>query len=334
MVVNTLPDQACAFWTVEPGRGELRREQLRAPGPGEALVQTLHTGISRGSELLVYNGGVPASVRDQMRSPFQEGDLPGPVKYGYLSVGVVEQGPPELQGQTVFCLHPHQDRFVVPAEALVPVPESVPARRAVLAGTMETALNAVWEAGPRLGDRVTVIGAGMVGLLVAALLRQFPLERLQLVDVDPAKRTTAAAFGIDFVAPADAAGDCDIVFHCSASAGGLSTGLTLLGVEGELIEMSWYGERSVEVPLGAEFHSRRLSIRASQVGAVAAVRRARRSNRDRLLLSLRLLQDPAFDALLTGSSPFADLPTVMERMASDELDALCHVIDYPGADGR
>lgn len=329
MVADTLPGPARAFWTVTPGHGELREEQLRAPSAGEALVRTLHTGISRGSEMLVYNGHVPASVRDQMRSPFQEGDLPGPVKYGYLAVGLVEQGPPELQGQTVFCLHPHQDRFVAPVEALIPVPEGIPARRAVLAGTVETAVNALWEAGPRLGDRVTVIGAGMVGLLVAALLKQFPLGRLKLADIDPAKRTTAAAFGVDFVAPEEAEGDCDIVIHCSASQEGLATGLGLLGEEGELIEMSWYGERAVQVPLGAEFHSRRLSIRASQVGAVAAARRTRRSNRDRLTLALDLLKDPAFDALLTGSSDFADLPSVMEGLASGSLGALCHVIDYP-----
>ncbi|WP_026535457.1 zinc-dependent alcohol dehydrogenase [Arthrobacter sp. H14] len=330
MVADTLGEKACAFWTVGPGKGELRQEDLKPPGPGEALVRTLHTGISRGTEMLVYNGQVPASVRDQMRSPFQEGDLPGPVKYGYLSVGLVEQGPSELEGRTVFCLYPHQDRFVAPADALVPVPDGVPARRAVLAGTMETAVNAVWEAGPRLGDRVAVIGAGMVGLLVAALLKQFPLGRLQLADIDPAKGSTAAAFGVDFVAPGEAADNCDIVIHCSASGEGLATGLGLLGVEGELIEMSWYGERAVQIPLGAEFHSRRLSIRASQVGAVAPVRRARRSNRDRLLLALELLKDPVFDALLTGTSNFDELPAVMERLASGELNALCHVIDYPG----
>jgi Zn-dependent alcohol dehydrogenase len=175
---------ATAYWTTSPGHGELRTYELAPPGEGEALVRTLHSGVSRGTELLVHRGGVPPDVAERMRAPFQEGDLPGPVKYGYLSVGVVEQGPAELDGRTVFCLYPHQDRYVVPAGALTPVPDGVPARRAVLAGTVETAVNAVWDAAPRLGDRVAVVGAGMVGVAVAALLRTFPLGRLQLVGVD------------------------------------------------------------------------------------------------------------------------------------------------------
>lgn len=323
------PGQATAFWTVAPGHGELRRSPLRAPADGEALVRALYSGVSRGSETLVYTGQVPASVRGQMRAPFQEGDLPGAVKYGYLSVGVVEVGPPGLAGRTVFCLYPHQDRYVVPVQALVPVPEGIPARRAVLAGTVETAVNALWEAGPRLGDRVAVIGAGMVGLSVAALLRRFPLQRLQLVDTDPAKESVATAMGSAFTTPARAAGDCDLVLHCSASSDGLATGLELLGEEGELIELSWYGDRTVQVPLGGAFHARRLDIRASQVGVVARARRARRSTRDRLRLSLDLLRDASFEALLTGSSDFADLPRTMDRLASGSLPGLCHVVDYP-----
>ncbi|GAB3270124.1 zinc-binding alcohol dehydrogenase [Arthrobacter pigmenti] len=328
MVANSLPGTARAFWTVGPGQGELRTVELPAPGPDEALVRTLHTGISRGTEMLVYKDQVPDAVQDLMRCPFQEGELPAPVKYGYLAVGVVEQGPDGLLGRNVFCLHPHQDRFVAPVEALIPVPDGVPAARAVLTGMVETAVNAVWEAGPRLSDRIAVIGGGIVGLLVAALLKRFPLGRLQLIDIDPGKADTAAALGLDFAAPDEAAGDCDIVIHCSASQDGLATGLGLLGDEGELIEMSWYGDHPVQVPLGGAFHARRLSIRASQVGAVAAARRARRTNRDRLMVAMALLQDPVFDVLLTGSSSFDELPDVMRRLASGELGALCHVIDY------
>ena len=295
-------------------------------------MRTLHSGISRGTELLVHAGGVPASVAAAMRAPFQQGDLPGPVKYGYLSVGVVEQGPPALQGRTVFCLYPHQDRYVVPVSALALVPDGVPARRAVLAGTVETAVNALWDAAPRLGDRVAVVGAGMVGCCVAALLRMFPLQRLQLVDVDPARAAVARALGVDLVAPEQAAPGCDLVVHASASAAGLARALELLGDEGEVVELSWYGERRVSVPLGEHFHARRLSVRASQVGEVAAARRARRTRADRLALALELLRSPAFDALLTGSSRFDELPATLRALASGELDALCHVVDYPRAD--
>src|SRR6201999_1141628 len=147
-----------AFWVREPGSGEIRPVPLPEPGPGDVRVRTLHTGISRGTELLVWRGGVPASQHAVMRAPHQDGDFPGPVKYGYLNVGIVEVGPARLRGRTVFCLFPHQPRYVVPASAATVVPDSVPAGRAILAGTVETAVNAVWDAAPLIGDRITVLG--------------------------------------------------------------------------------------------------------------------------------------------------------------------------------
>ena len=320
---------ATAYWTTAPGHGELRRHGLREPRPDEALVRTLHSGISRGTELLVHRGGVPPQVAERMRAPFQEGALPGPVKYGYLNVGLVEEGPDDVRGRTVFCLYPHQDRYVVPATALTPVPDGVPPARAVLAGTVETAVNAVWDGAPRLGDRVAVVGAGMVGAAVAGVLRRFPLERLELVDVDDRRRDVADRLGVTFTTPERASEGCDLVFHASASGEGLSRGLELLGEEGELVELSWYGDRQVAVDLGGAFHARRLRIVASQVGAVAAARRARRSYADRMSLALGLLGDDAFDALISGHVPFTDLPETMNGLAQGDLNALCYVVNYP-----
>jgi NADPH:quinone reductase-like Zn-dependent oxidoreductase len=316
-----------AYWTTGPRRGELRTEPAREPAAGEVAVRTLASAISRGTESLVHAGAVPAEVADVMRAPFQVGEFPFPVKYGYLSVGVVEAGPPELLSRRVFCLHPHQDSYVVPAGAVTPVPDVVPTERAVLAGAVETAINALWDAAPRVGDRVAVVGAGMIGGAVARLLSAFPIERLQLVDVNPARARLAEHSMIEFVGPDQAAAECDLVFHCSASEAGLARGLSLLGTEGELIELSWYGDRNPSVPLGSAFHARRLSIRASQVGVVAAARRARRSTRDRLRLALDQLQDQAYDAFLTGRSAFADLPAAMDVITADR-DALCQVITY------
>ena len=320
---------ATAYWTVGPEQGELRSEELPAPGPGEALVRTLYSGISKGTELVVHHASVPECVAGAMAAPNQEGDFPYPVKFGYLTVGVVEDGPDGWAGRTVFCLYPHQDRFVVPVGSLTVIPDGVPARRAVLTGTVETAVNGLWEAGPRLGDRVAVIGAGLVGGTVARLLAGFPLARLQLIDVDPAKRAFADALGVDFSHPDDALPDCDIVIHCSASQEGLERSLQLVGDEGDIIEMSWYADRRISLPLGEDFHARRLSIRASQVGKVARARRHRRTHAERLALAVSLLQDPVFDVFLTGSSPFAELPDVVQRLADGTLDALCHVIEYP-----
>lgn len=321
-------DTARAYWLVSPGRGEIRQAVLPEPGPGDVTVRTRYSGVSRGTEALVFRGGVPDGQRAVMRAPFQEGDFPGPVKYGYLNVGVVEYGPPDLLGRTVFCLYPHQSRYVVPAAAVTVVPDGVPPGRAVLAGTVETAINALWDAAPLVGDRVAVVGGGMVGCAAARLLAGIPGTRVQLVDVDPAREAVAAELGVGFAAPGDADGDCDLVVHASASGAGLTTAVGLLGTEGEVIELSWYGDRPVSVALGGAFHSRRLAVRASQVGAVAPARRPRRSTRDRLALALRLLADPAFDALITGESDFADLPAVMPRLAGGDLPALCHRIAY------
>jgi threonine dehydrogenase-like Zn-dependent dehydrogenase len=320
---------ALAFWLREPGVGEIRTAALPEPGPGDVLVRTLHTGVSRGTETLVFRGEVPASQHAAMRAPFQEGDFPGPVKYGYLNVGFVEHGPAELRGRTVFCLYPHQTAYVVPAGAVAVVPEEVPPERAVLAGTVETAVNALWDAAPLLGDRITVVGSGMVGCCVARLAGRFPSVDVELVDTDPSRADVAAALGVRFALPADAAGDRDLVVHTSATSAGLQRSLDLLAPEGAVLELSWYGDRATDLSLGGAFHSRRLAIRASQVGMVSPARRDRRTPADRLALALELLRDPAFDALITGASRFDELPDVMSRLAAGTLPALCHSISYP-----
>ncbi|MEU3346076.1 zinc-binding alcohol dehydrogenase [Streptomyces sp. NPDC006700] len=319
---------ARSFWLTSPGRGEIRRTDLPEPAPGEVVVRALYSGISRGTETLVFRGQVPENQYDAMRAPFQEGDFPGPVKYGYLSVGVVEEGPPDLTGRTVFCLHPHQSRYVVPASAVTRVPENVPAGRAVLAGTIETAVNALWDAAPLVGDRIAVVGGGMVGCSVAALLARFPGVRVQLVDADPARAEVAEALGVGFAQPGDALGECDLVVHASATEQGLARALELLTPEGTVLELSWYGDRRVALPLGEAFHSRRLVIRSSQVGTVSPARRSSRTYADRLALALDLLADPALDALVTGESAFEELPEVMPRLASGEIPALCHRVRY------
>ncbi|MGC4109473.1 MAG: zinc-binding alcohol dehydrogenase [Nocardioides sp.] len=301
---------------------------LPDPGAGEVLVETLVSGVSRGTETLVFRGGVPESQYAQMRAPFQEGDFPGPVKYGYLNVGRVVTGPDELRGRTVFCLHPHQTAYVVPVEAVTVVPDEVPPSRAVLAGTVETAVNALWDARPFLGDRAAVVGAGMVGLCVARLLSGLPGVTVTVVDTDPSRAETAEELDLRFALPEDAPGDLDLVVHCSGSGAGLQTSLELLGPDGIVTDLSWYGDEPVELRLGGRYHSARLGVRASQVGEVAEARRGRRTRAERMALAMRLLADPAFDALLTGDSAFEDLPEVMGKLASGSLPALCHTITY------
>lgn len=319
---------ALAFWLREPGSGEIRPCVVRDPEPGEVLVRTLVSGVSRGTETLVFRGGVPQDQYAVMRAPFQEGDFPGPVKYGYLSVGVVEKGPPSLLGRTVFCLYPHQTAYVVPAEAVTAVPDGVPPQRALLAGAVETGVNALWDVPPLIGDRVSVVGGGMIGCCVARLLARIPGVQVTVVDVDGARADVVAALGADFAQPTDAVGGRDLVVHASATSAGLQLSLDLLAAEGTVVDLSWYGDTEVHLSLGGAFHSRRLGIRASQVGTVAATRRGRRSSGDRIALALELLRDPAYDAILTGSSPFEELPAVLAALAEGTQPGLCHMISY------
>ena len=319
---------ALAFWLREPGVGEIRRVELPDPGPEDVRVRTVYSGVSRGTETLVFCGGVPASQHAVMRAPFQDGDFPGPLKYGYLNVGVVEQGPPELLGRSVFCLYPHQTAYVVPANAVVVVPDEVPLARAVLGGTVETAVNVLWDAAPLLGDRIAVVGGGMVGCCVARLLARFPGVEVTIVDTEPSRSEVAAALGVGFALPAEAADRRDLVIHASATGAGLQCSLDLLAPEGTVIDVSWYGDAEVALSLGGAFHSRRLSIRASQVGMVSPARRASRSFSDRLALALEMLRDNAFDALISGESRFEELPDIMAKLADGSLPALCHLITY------
>lgn len=298
------------------------------PAEGEALIRTLYSGISRGTESLVFRGEVPPSEYERMRAPFQEGQFPGPVKYGYCSVGLVESGPPHLRGREVFTLYPHQSRFVVPIDAVHLIPSGVPPARAVLAANLETAVNGVWDAGVQPGDRVHVVGAGTVGCLVAWLVRAQCGASCTLSDVNPSRATIAAVLDVPFCLPADLPGDADVVVHTSGSQEGLQRALEVTGRDGTVLEMSWYGDRMIALPLGRDFHSRRLTIKSSQVGGIPPARRGRWTHARRLDFALGLLQDRALDALVTGESPFDELPTVMEQLSAGPSGTLTHRITY------
>ena len=339
-----MSDVAHALWYCPPNRAEIRCEALRVPGPDEVRVAARFGAVSRGTERLVYTGRVPSSQRDRMRAPHQVGPFEGPLKYGYANVGVVEAGPSALVGRNVFCLHPHQTRYVVSVDAVVPIPAGVPIERAVLAANMETALNATWDAAPRIGDHVAVVGAGVVGALVARLVGRMPGVRVELVDVDGRKALLAHALGVGFAEPGDARGDADLVFHASGAPAGLRTALGLAGFEATVVELSWFGDRAVSLPLGEAFHAGRLRIQSSQVGTIAEARRARWNHRRRMSLALDLLRDDALDALIDDEGPFEALPDTLARLAGQAGPTgrtgptgqtgptdptLCHLVRYP-----
>ncbi len=319
---------ARALWFVAPGRAEIRAADVGAPGAGEALVRASWSAISRGTERLVFYGKVPDSEYSRMRAPMQEGDFPFPVKYGYCAVGTVEAGPDDWRGQTVFCLHPHQSLFRAPLERLTRLPAALPARRATLAANMETALNALWDSGAGPGDRVVIVGAGVVGLLVGFLAARLPGADVTIVDVDASRAGVARALGIGFAAPDNAPGDADVVFHASASAGGLALALRSGGLEARIVELSWYGAGETTVALGGAFHSRRLRLIASQVGEIAASRRPRWGYGRRLEKALELLCDQRLDALITGEIAFEDMPAALPSLLAPGAAGLTSVARY------
>jgi len=326
-----MTERTRAFWILGPGQGQVRDEPLAAPDAGEVLVHTAFSAVSRGTESLVFNGRVPASEYQRMRCPYQSGDFPGPLKYGYANVGVVQAGPDELLGRSVFCLFPHQAAYVVPARAVVALPENVPPERAVLAANLETAVNAIWDAAPRLGDRVTVIGAGVLGCLCAYLLSRHVGVEVELVDVNARRAAIAGRFGIAFALPEAAACERDLVLHASASEAGLRRALELAAPGASVVELSWFGDSEPRVPLGREFHQRRLVLRSSQVGTLSPRARARFDFRARLALALKLCADPVLDALFEGQSSFESLPQTMRRLCAPGASVLCHRIVYETA---
>ena len=332
MVADPLGRNADAFWYVGPGRAEIRAEPLAEPGPGDVRVRALYSSISRGTERLVSSGRVPETEYERMRGPAMAGAFPFPVKYGYAMVGRVERGPPDLQDRIVFALHPHQTLFNSPSEHVLAVPDGVPPARAVLAANMETALNAVWDAAPGPADTIAVVGAGIVGSLVAWLCSSLAGARVTLIDVEPSRERFARALGVGFASPSGGPRDCDLVVHASGNAQGLKTALGLAGEETTVLELSWHGSGDIAIPLGGAFHSRRLKLVSSQVGRVASSRRTRWTPRRRLAAALDLLRDPRLDALIAPAVGFYQLPELLSDIFSSTTGAPCPLVAYPAAE--
>jgi NADPH:quinone reductase-like Zn-dependent oxidoreductase len=329
VAINRTETVARALWYSGPGQAEIRQETLAPPEAGQVRVRALCGAVSRGTEALVFAGRVPESEFERMRAPFMAGSFPFPVKYGYATVGRIEGGAEALLGHTVFTLHPHQDFFNIPASAAAVLPENLPPHRAVLAANMETALNAVWDAAPGPADRIAIVGAGVVGSLVAYLCGRIPGAEVTLVDINPARAELAQSLGVSFAKPETARGDCDLVVHASGNAAGLGTAIALAGEEATVLEMSWYGDMPVELRLGGAFHSRRLRLVSSQVGRIAPSHRPRWTHGRRLAAALTLLADARLDALLAPAVAFEDLARRLPDILNASSGVLCQSITYP-----
>lgn len=317
-----------ALWYQSPAQAVLKKYALPDKLDDTVRVKSSFGAISRGTEALVFHGKIPEREHDRMRAPFQEGDFPFPVKYGYATVGVVQDGPPDLIDRSVFCLYPHQSAFVVPVQAVTRIPASVPPARAVLAANMETAVNAVWDADLESGMTVSIVGAGVVGLLIAYVANRLSGCSVEIIDTDTGKAEAASALGIAFRSSVSAASERDVVFHVSATSAGLTSALQLCRFEGTVIEVSWFGDTPVSLPLGEDFHSKRLSIRCSQVGSVSPAKRKTTSHADRLAFALSLLDNPALDVLFNHDIDFLTLPSALAALFDSGSGALCPRIVY------
>lgn len=313
---------ARALWYVGGGRVEARDVALPANAAGHVSARAVFSALSRGTERLVFEGRVPTSEYNRMRCPHQEGAFPFPVKYGYAWVGETEGG------RRIFALHPHQDRIVVPATSVHFIPDGVPSRRATLAANAETALNTVWDARIGPGDRVLIVGGGVLGLLIARIAANIPGVATTVCDVDATRADVVRQLGAAFASPDVAPGEQDAVIHTSATAAGLDIALRAAGVEARVVEASWHGAGAIPVPLGADFHALRLQLISSQVGAIPADRRARWSNARRLATALELLKDDAFDAIITAEISFADAPQAIPKVLARGAPGLATVIRY------
>lgn len=310
-----------ALWCVGPGEASLQTAQ---EGQG-VLVHTLFSGISRGTENLIFHGLVPESEYSRMRGPHQEGEFPFPVKYGYSNVGRLADS--DGEGQLVFALYPHQSAFRLPADMLTPVPPGVPPERAVLGANMETALTIVWDSGVSAGDTVAVVGGGVIGLLVGYLAAQMPGTTVTLVETNTGREQVARSLGMEFSDPGGPPRECDVVIHASATAEGLSTALESAGQDATVVEASWHGQGDVPVQLGGAFHSKRLRLISSQVGHIPPARTPRWSHQRRLQTALLMLVDPRLDTVISGETAFVDLADHYGAILSDPL-TLCHRVRY------
>lgn len=320
--------RASALWISSARQAKIRDMPLPSCDDHHVMIKTIYSAISRGTESLVYSGSVPIGEYERMRAPFQEGDFNFPLKYGYINVGIVEQGPAPLLGERVFCLFPHQTRYVVPTSAVTVIPACVPTEQAVLCANMETAVNALWDAGPSIGERISVVGGGVVGCLIAWLAAQIPGCDVELIDINPDREAIASQLGVHFKLPTMASRERDLVFHASATEAGIQTAIGLAAIEATVVELSWYGNQSVSLPLGSAFHSQRLTLKSSQVGRLPASHQSRWNFNRRLTLAMSLLQDTTLAVLISGESHFRDLPGAYGALVSQDHKALCHRIRY------
>jgi 2-desacetyl-2-hydroxyethyl bacteriochlorophyllide A dehydrogenase len=335
------PADRLALYFVGPRDVSVEREPIVDPGPGEVLVSARRSAVSSGTELLIYRGEMPRDCAADATIDALEGDLTYPLKYGYATVGDVVACGADVDeswlGRTVFAFNPHESHFAAAPADLVPVPEDVSAETAALLPTAETATTLVLDGRPRVGERVVVFGAGMVGLLTTSVLSGFPLEELVVVEPVARRREMAARLGADETIPPERAtavgerGDpagADLAYELSGSPAALDDAIDAVGYDGRIVVGSWYGQKRAEADLGGFFHRNRIDVSASQVSTLAPDLRGRWTKDRRLDVAWDRLREVEADRLVTDRVAFADAPAAYRLLDEGPANALQVMLVY------
>jgi len=315
-----------ALWHINPVSSDILRSEPEIQ-KNQCLLQSKYSLISVGTERTVSMGKVPVDLHDSMAVPYMKGAFSFPVKYGYSLVGKVLKGPSEWMGRNVHLMHPHQDYCYSNLSDLFILPPTIPLKRATLISNMETAVNAIWDSQVSIGDRVVVVGFGLIGSLVALIVRQIPGVEVQVVEIDKSRQQVARSLGFG-VSDSCKKNHFDMAFHASGSATGLQNAIDAVGLEGPIIELSWYGNRKVDISLGTTFHSLRKQLISSQVSFIPSTKQSGWDFKRRKKTVLNLLHNPVFDHLLDTEVPFKESPSVFEKIRNNDWEPLTCVVKY------
>tara|TARA_B100001113_G_scaffold7774_1_gene6337 strand:- start:2368 stop:3336 length:969 start_codon:yes stop_codon:yes gene_type:complete len=317
---------AQSFW-VNKKKGVIKKELLRQPlAKDELLVKAHYSGISYGTEKIVFDSHVPTNQYKFMRAPHQVGEFNKEVKYGYLSVGKVIDGPNDMLNKMVYTMFPHQSIYVIKSTLVTLIPKHIPIRRALLTANMETAINAMWDSKPSIGDKVYVVGAGIVGILMAYVLSSTFGINVTVIDSDKNKKKLCEFFNIDFENSMDCIENPDIIYECSGNISVLSELINNSTLETKICILSWYGKQQSKIKMGENCFSRRLEIIFSQVGNITALKSKKWNNLSRRALALQLLDNKKLDILIDKKEISLDeLPSFFKK---GNPKGICKVVKY------
>jgi threonine dehydrogenase-like Zn-dependent dehydrogenase len=317
---------ALSLWHDSEQKSSLHKEDFGVAGDGKLKIKSLYSLISTGTERLVASGHVPSAAFEAMAVPYMGGSFPFPVKYGYSLVGEVRtEG--EYFGKIVHLLHPHQDICTVESGAVALVPGNIPAKRAILASNLETALNATWDARLGIGDKVLVAGFGMIGALLARVISFMPAVELIVLEKDPKRMSFAKKMGFNVVDKMTDH-DYDVAFNTTSNEMALQQCIDAVGAEGRVVELSWYGTKKVTVNLGGDFHYKRKQLISSQVSQIPADHLARWDYKRRKEVVFKLLQSELFDEHITDEIAFEDAPDFFDTLRNGSFDGLGCCLKY------